>query len=70
MLTPPLDAHGAFLRLTPDLQEIAEFIAASLLNARERMRLANMLAEYFARLAREQARPDLRVVPPDSPQEK
>ena len=69
MLTPPLDAHGAFLRLTPDLQEISDFIATSLLNTRERMRLANLLAEYFARLAREQARPDLRVVPLDGPQE-
>jgi hypothetical protein len=67
MLTPPRDAHGAFLRLTPDLQEISDFIATSLLNARERMRLANMLAEYFARVAREQARPDLRVVLPEKP---
>jgi hypothetical protein len=67
MLTPPRDAQEAFLRLTPDLQDIAEFMGTSLLNARERMRLANLLAEHFARLAREQARPDLRLVPPDAP---
>jgi hypothetical protein len=69
MLTPPRDARDAFFRLTPDLQEIAEFIGTSLLNARERVRLANLLAEHFARLARQQARPDLRLVPPDAPGE-
>ena len=70
MLTPPRDAQEAFFRLTPDLQEIAEFIGTSLLKPRERMRLANLLAEYFTRLAQEQARPDLRVVPPDAPRGK
>lgn len=59
MLTPPRNAQEAFLRLSPGLQEIAEFIGTSLLNARERVRLANLLAEHFARLARQQARPDL-----------
>jgi hypothetical protein len=68
MLTPPRDAHEAFVRLAPDLQEISEFIGASRLSARERMRLANMLAGYFAGLAREQGRPDLRLVPLDAPQ--
>jgi hypothetical protein len=70
MLTPPRDAQEAFRRLTPDLQEIAEFIGTSLLNARERVRLANLLAEHFARQAREQTRPALRLVPPDAPQGK
>lgn len=67
MLTPPHDADEAFFRLTPDLQEIAEYIAASLLDAHERKRLASLLAEYFASLARAQARPDLRLVVSDGP---
>jgi hypothetical protein len=62
MLTPPRDADEAFLRLTPDLQEIAEYIASSLLDAGERRRLASLLAEHFASLARAHARPELRLV--------
>jgi hypothetical protein len=68
MLTPPRDAGEAFVRLAPDLQEICEFIGASSLSARERMRLANMLAEYFVRLGRQHGRPDLRVVLPQAPE--
>jgi len=45
-----------------------DFISTSRLNARERIRLANMLASYFAGAAREHARPGLRLVPPDAPQ--
>jgi hypothetical protein len=67
MLTPPRDADEAFFRLAPDLQEIAEYIGTSLLDARERRRLANLLADYFASLARAHARPDLRLVVSDAP---
>jgi hypothetical protein len=70
MLTPPRSANEAFFRLSPDLNEIAEFISGSLLDARERMRLANLLAEHFASLARQQARPNLRLVPPDAPRDR
>jgi hypothetical protein len=66
MLTPPHDADEAFFRLTPDLQEIAEYIGSSLLDARERKRLANLLAEYFASLARAHTRPELRLVVTDA----
>jgi hypothetical protein len=69
MLIPPRNAQEAFARLAPDLQEISEFISASRLNARERMRLANMLARYFEAIAREHARPDLRLVRPEAPAE-
>jgi hypothetical protein len=65
MLTPPRDADEAFFRLSPDLQEIAEYIASSLLDAGERRRLATLLAEHFASLARAQSRPDLRLVVSD-----
>jgi hypothetical protein len=67
MLTPPRDADEAFFRLTPDLQEIAEYIGVSPLHPRERKRLANLLADYFLSLARDQARPDLRLVVSDAP---
>jgi len=70
MLTPPRDANEAFFRLSPDLHEIAEFIGSSLLNARERVRLANLLAEHFASLARQQACPNLRLVLPDAHQDR
>jgi len=70
MLMPPRHAHEAFVRLAPDLQEISDFINTSLLRARERMRLANMLAAYFVGVAREHARPGLRLVLPDAPQAK
>jgi hypothetical protein len=66
MLTPPRDAKEAFVRLAPDLHEISEFIGTSRLSPRERMRLANMLAGYFAGLAREHGRPGLRLVRPDA----
>jgi hypothetical protein len=66
MLTPPHDADEAFFRLTPDLQEIAEFIGSSLLDAPERRRLAGLLAEHFASLARTHARPELRLVVSDA----
>jgi hypothetical protein len=69
LLIPPRDAPEAFARLAPDLQEIAEFIAASRLNARERRRLANMLARHFEAIAREYARPELRLVQSDAPAE-
>ena len=68
MLTPPRDADEAFVRLAPDLQEISDFISASRLSAHERIRLANMLAEHFVVLAREHARPGLRLVPPGARQ--
>jgi len=70
MLSPPRDAHQAFVRLAPDLQEISDFIGTSLLSVRERVRLANMLAEYFAGMAREQERPSLRLLQPDAPETK
>jgi hypothetical protein len=70
MLTPPRDANEAFFRLSPDLHEIAEFISSSLLDARERLRLANLLAEHFASLARQQARSNLRLVQPDAPRDR
>jgi len=68
MLTPPRDAPEAFVRLAPDLQEISEFIGTSLLSARERTRLANMLAGYFVGMARENAGRGLRLLPPDAPE--
>jgi hypothetical protein len=67
MLKPPRNAQEAFARLAPDLQEISEFIGGSRLSARERMRLANMLARYFEAIAREYARPELRLVRSDAP---
>ena len=70
MLTPPRDAAEAFVRLAPDLQDISDFIGSSPLNAHERIRLASMLAEHFAVLARVHARPGLRLVPPDAPKSK
>jgi hypothetical protein len=64
MLTPARDADEAYLRLGPDLQEISDFISTSRLSVRERMRLANMLAQHFVVLARQHSRPGLRLVPP------
>ena len=51
MLTPPRDAQVAFDRLAPDLEEIKDFIGYCPLTAPERMRLANLLGDYFYRLA-------------------
>lgn len=67
MLTPPRDAREAFARLAPDLQEILDFMSASPLSPRERVRLANMLAGYFASLAHQRSRPELRLVLPNAP---
>jgi hypothetical protein len=66
LLIPPHDAPEAFARLAPDLREISEFIGASRLNARERRRLAHMLASHFEAIAREYTRPELRLVRPDA----
>ena len=62
MLTPARDADEAFVRLTPDLQELSDFIAVSHLPQHERSRLADMLADYFAGLARVHRRRGLRLV--------
>jgi hypothetical protein len=67
LLRPPSDAPEAFARLAPDLEEISEFIGTSRLNARERRRLANMLARYFEAVARAHARPELRLVRSEAP---
>jgi len=62
MLAPPGNAHDAFTRLTPDIEEISDIVSNSRLTAQERVRLADMLVAYFASLAREQRRPNLRLV--------
>ncbi len=51
MLKPPRDAKEAFGRLTPDLEEIADFINNCPLTAPEGRRLANLLSDHFHGLA-------------------
>jgi hypothetical protein len=51
MLKPPRDAKEAFSRLAPDLEEIVDFIINCPLTARERVRLTNLLGNYFNHLA-------------------
>jgi hypothetical protein len=51
MLKPPSDAEEAFGRLAPDLEEITDFITNCPLSIPERMRLANLLGDYFHGLA-------------------
>jgi hypothetical protein len=51
MLTAPRTAEEAFQRLSPDMQELADCIAGSVLGSGERTRLANMVAMHFADLA-------------------
>ena len=62
MLMPPGDAHDAFMRLAPDLEEISDIVSNNSLTAHERMRLANMLVGYFMALARKHRQVDLRLV--------
>src|SRR5262249_5303995 len=62
MITPPRDAEEGLVRLDPDLEEISDFIRESHLSARERERLAVMLAEYFNALATALRRPQLKLV--------
>ena len=62
ILAPPRDAEEGYIRLDPDLQEIADFVRESPLSSRERERLAIMLADYFAGLATAYRRPQLRLV--------
>jgi hypothetical protein len=61
-LAPPRDAEEGFIRLDPDLEEIAGFICESPLSSRERERLAIMLADYFTALAAACRRPQLKLV--------
>ena len=51
MLKPPRGAERGIGRLTPDLEEISDFIDNCPLTAPERMRLANLLSDYFHGLA-------------------
>jgi hypothetical protein len=62
MLAPPRDAEEGLVRLDPDLEEIATFIRESSLSAREKERLATMLAGYFTGLAEAHRRPQLTLV--------
>jgi hypothetical protein len=62
MIAPPRDAEEGLVRLDPDLEEIAAFIRESPMSARERERLAMMLADYFTALAAAHRRPQLRLV--------
>jgi hypothetical protein len=62
MLKPPRHAKEAFDRLTPDLEEIADFINHCRLTAPGRMQLADLLGDYFHRVAASGRPTVLRVV--------